>query len=414
MSFRQRTTPTRPRNRFLLAGAATLCLAFGGQAVAAHGAAPPDPVVPTTTRSAVENTVESYFALQDTSWKRTGPAPTVAELTTPGFSAAASDRLTDLDEVVATLAEDGIVADSVSVSTTLTSLSVHGTEATGIASVITRITWAPSVGVPPSAAEVDYTVTLSQHGAAWKVADARAVDLAPDLAADGDAPPTDTIDLGPPSSTDRSNRPGNLPPKTTAPETEGTSTTGRTGATASSTDRRKVPPGTDYQKMADYAIYWSKPERKNTDFHSYDNDCTNFVSQALHAGGWPGSGGTNFLNYKDDHRWAHDVGNVFKYLDTYSWVSAKHLANYTVLSERTDPLIYLWDGQVGDILFTDWDPDNTPDGTIDHAMMVTSRTHGEPFISQHSNWRSNIPLSLEIHYALEAGKPFIVWYGRVT
>ncbi len=50
--------------------------------------------------------------------------------------------------------------------------------------------------------------------------------------------------------------------------------------------------------------------------------------------------------------------------------------------------------------FTDWGPNHTADGTIDHATEVSGRTSsGLPRISQKTPNHSNILLSQDIQYA---------------
>jgi hypothetical protein len=66
-------------------------------------------------------------------------------------------------------------------------------------------------------------------------------------------------------------------------------------------------------------------------------------------------------------------------------------------------------------LQTDWDPNNSPDGTVDHAMMVSGwdEVFG-PYISQNTPHRQNIPLWLSMRYAQEQGKNNIIWYVART
>ena len=47
--------------------------------------------------------------------------------------------------------------------------------------------------------------------------------------------------------------------------------------------------GYNYQAMMDYAYNWAYG--RNSAYPNYGNDCTNFVSQAMEAGGWAETGG---------------------------------------------------------------------------------------------------------------------------
>jgi hypothetical protein len=164
--------------------------------------------------------------------------------------------------------------------------------------------------------------------------------------------------------------------------------------------------------MVKYAIRWAGDY--NSIYHRYGNDCTNFVSQALYAGGWP-----LVFTYIDDAR-KTDKWNYETYIPgvggadpTYTWRIASYLYDFSI--RRTNPLGNIWNGNIGDLLFVDWDPNGKADGTIDHVMMVTGRdSGGMVYISQHSPARNNIPLPMSIRLAKGQGKTKIVWHGRRT
>jgi hypothetical protein len=169
----------------------------------------------------------------------------------------------------------------------------------------------------------------------------------------------------------------------------------------------------DYAAMGRYAIYWSGRNKKydvllyNPDYPKFDNDCTNFVSQALRAGGWQLRDGVNPANLDN---WHYDLWGPRG--PSYSWSRAPSLYSFARRSGRGRPLDNIWNARLGDILFPDWDPNGRPDGKIDHAMIVSSY-HNQPYISQHSSHRQNIPLSLSISLAQQQGRR-IVWYGLIT
>ncbi|AVX20014.1 Putative amidase domain-containing protein [Carboxydocella sporoproducens DSM 16521] len=119
-----------------------------------------------------------------------------------------------------------------------------------------------------------------------------------------------------------------------------------------------------------YAEKWAKS--RNSNYPSFDNDCTNFVSQAIHDPTGAGkpfdeSGSSQyFMWYIYKRWWGWDY--------TTTWSVASHFYNYL----RENPAgswINSWnppqpttpsDMKEGDILFYDWNND----GSKDHAAIV--------------------------------------------
>ncbi|MGR8007303.1 amidase domain-containing protein [Streptomyces hypolithicus] len=135
--------------------------------------------------------------------------------------------------------------------------------------------------------------------------------------------------------------------------------------------------GYNYAAMAAYAEkHWS---RYNPAYPSYDGagaggDCTNFVSQALKAGGWKHAPGS----WDDYHKWWSDpsLGN------TLSWVGVNEWSWFALSSQRTPNLSNVWEMGVGDVLQVDFNRD----GSKDHTMMVSYRSQrGTPYLTYHSN-----------------------------
>jgi hypothetical protein len=182
------------------------------------------------------------------------------------------------------------------------------------------------------------------------------------------------------------------------------------------------PEGLDYGKMADYARQWSghyfgtEGDAYNPDYPQYGNNCQNFVSQALFAGGWPEVQASPF-QVEDDSKWdGHvDPWEVDLYRTTITWRATSHWMTFATSTGRVRWLPNLWDALPGDVIQTDWDPNDTPDGTVDHAMIVSGwdEVFG-PYISQNSPHRQNIPLWLSMQYAQEQGKNHIIWYVART
>ncbi|WP_240106462.1 amidase domain-containing protein [Streptomyces sp. MUM 203J] len=131
--------------------------------------------------------------------------------------------------------------------------------------------------------------------------------------------------------------------------------------------------GYDYRAMARYAErYWYNYNPEYRRFNDAGGDCTNFVSQALKAGGWqhvPGG--------YDDHR-------AWWYGDSYqstSWVGANEWSWFTLSQKRATNLASAYQLDVGDVMQMDFDRD----GSKDHTMITTYRSFsGVPYLTYHS------------------------------
>ncbi|MFF1342587.1 amidase domain-containing protein [Streptomyces sp. NPDC058290] len=129
----------------------------------------------------------------------------------------------------------------------------------------------------------------------------------------------------------------------------------------------------DYAAMAKYAEkYWSSYNPAYRKFSGGGGDCTNFISQALKAGGWKTVPGTT----TDYRNWSYDATR-----QTDSWVGANEWAWFTLSSQRAANLANVYQTDVGDIVQVDFNRD----GSKDHSMMVTYRsTAGMPYLTYHS------------------------------
>jgi putative amidase-like protein len=173
-----------------------------------------------------------------------------------------------------------------------------------------------------------------------------------------------------------------------------------------------VTPRYNYQAMYDYAArYW---QNYNPSYARYGNDCTNFVSQIMHSGGW------------EDQIDSPAHAGSWYYLPlsagiSLSWTVAHDWGVFAqVISHRTAPLAYVYQMLVTDVLQVDWDhPDEQPgeqEGNIDHTMFVTgqSGTAGaasEIYLTYHSNDRWNVPFWGWLIPNTEARD---VWYAHRT
>lgn len=141
-----------------------------------------------------------------------------------------------------------------------------------------------------------------------------------------------------------------------------------------------------------YAYLWTEEgkELHNPDYHRYDADCTNFVSQVLYAGGIPQVSGDR----TSSEAWYYEWGLIAR--PSYTWSGAhnlyEHLRNHSSNIVRITSTVEL---QVGDIISFDTDPD---DGTfhIGHTAVVTGKTGNtwdKILLTYHSTDREDYPAS---------------------
>ncbi|MET9388874.1 amidase domain-containing protein [Streptomyces sp. NPDC006624] len=131
----------------------------------------------------------------------------------------------------------------------------------------------------------------------------------------------------------------------------------------------------DYKAMAAYAEkYWNVYNKDYPDFNGQGagGDCTNFVSQALKAGGWKHVPGYVY----DYTRW---FGNAD--IQSHSFIGVNEWSWFTQNAKRTTPLANVYQLEVGDVLQVDFDRD----GSKDHTMIVTYKSRGVPYLTYHSN-----------------------------
>ncbi|MFE5868414.1 amidase domain-containing protein [Streptomyces roseifaciens] len=132
--------------------------------------------------------------------------------------------------------------------------------------------------------------------------------------------------------------------------------------------------GLDYKAMAAYAEkYWRNYNPAYRSYNSVGGDCTNFISQALKAGGWKDAAGTDTSDYR---KWWYNKSS-----QSDSWVGANEWAWHTLSTKRATNLSNVYQMDVGDILQMDFDGD----GSKDHSMMTTYRSRmGVPYLTYHS------------------------------
>jgi hypothetical protein len=144
--------------------------------------------------------------------------------------------------------------------------------------------------------------------------------------------------------------------------------------------------------------YWSN---YNSSYRAYSNDCTNFISQVVRAGGWPfdevGERTTN-------NAWYY---GLFTWTTTYSWAGAHNFNLFFAQSGRGSSARYFSDLRTGDLLQADFGP--SPDGNIEHSMIVTKKdSYGNLYLTYHTNNTRDRLLS-----DIRTANPGTNWYGLV-
>ncbi|MEX2985816.1 amidase domain-containing protein [Streptomyces sp. C36] len=157
----------------------------------------------------------------------------------------------------------------------------------------------------------------------------------------------------------------------------------------------------NYSKMVAYANkYWKHP---NDDYRTYGNDCTNFISQSMYAGGWKPVGGS-LLDRKKNSKWFYGP----QPWTSYTWAGAENWYFFAqVHSKRTKPLRDIWALGTADVLQADWGP--RPNNNIDHSMIVTKITRTERYLTYHTGNTHNRKLS-----NLIAKRPDAWYYAHRT
>jgi hypothetical protein len=140
-----------------------------------------------------------------------------------------------------------------------------------------------------------------------------------------------------------------------------------------------VPRGAVYRRE-DAVVYANKWwDSFNPEFHGFEVDCTNYVSQCLFAGGAP----INYTGKRESGWWYKGyVGSEEAW--SYSWAVSNSLERYlstsrsglhAVVMDRAEQL------ELGDIIIYDWDGN----GAYEHCTVVTSfDADGMPLVNAHT------------------------------
>jgi hypothetical protein len=130
----------------------------------------------------------------------------------------------------------------------------------------------------------------------------------------------------------------------------------------------------NYTAMAAYAEqYWDNYNPDYRTFQDTGGDCTNFISQAMRAGGWPDAS-PGF--YRDDNYWWYNWLN-----QTWTWINVQYWYTFAAIrSHRTYILSTPESMLIADVLQADF----SNNGSKDHTMIVSYRSSGVNYLTYHT------------------------------
>lgn len=156
----------------------------------------------------------------------------------------------------------------------------------------------------------------------------------------------------------------------------------------------------DYGAMIDYAERYALDY--NPEYRSYDEDCTNFLSQIMEAGGWQQKG-SGITDRKDNGKWYY---GSFTWTTSYTWSGAENWFIFARNStNRAGWIKNVWDMTPSDVLQADW----KKDGSLDHSMFVVADDGNDLYLDYHTNnqWHKKLSRIL-------AERPNTIWYASRT
>lgn len=118
------------------------------------------------------------------------------------------------------------------------------------------------------------------------------------------------------------------------------------------------------------ALWWSG---FNPHFRAFRDDCTNFISQCLWAGGMP----MEYTGRRDQGWWYLGPNENW----SFSWAVAHSLRWYLDVSGRGQKRESARELELGDVISYDWDGDNT---WQHNTIVVGFDPQGEPLVAAHT------------------------------
>ncbi len=141
-------------------------------------------------------------------------------------------------------------------------------------------------------------------------------------------------------------------------------------------------------------------------YRSYGNDCTNFISQCLKAGGWSETGTS--LSRTSNTTWLYSsLGEGFT---SYTWAGAHNHYFFHKETARSTAGAYVSSLRLGDIMQVSF----AGDGHIGHTVIVSKEdTNGTDYVSYHTTNTLNKPVT---QFVSDCGASalFYVWLVKST
>lgn len=135
--------------------------------------------------------------------------------------------------------------------------------------------------------------------------------------------------------------------------------------------------GYDRERVRQYAERWW--DSYNPNYRKFEVDCTNFVSQCLHIGGFPMHGA-----FQREQGWWYQGNGSPGDRWSLSWAVAHSLHWYLAGDRTSIPVKQVARANelaVGDVICYDWDGN----GRWDHTVIVTGyRRDGQPLVNSHT------------------------------
>jgi len=170
---------------------------------------------------------------------------------------------------------------------------------------------------------------------------------------------------------------------------------------SSATVSAKVTAASQYSKKS--AVAWALAHVNGTN-NSFADDCADFVSRALQAGGYPFSYVPSVIvtNSTNDKYWYYFTVKFGRHY-SHSWSVAHDLAVHLV-DMKSARILNPKNAQPGDVIFANWNGSNF--SGISHVGIITGMSKGVPLITQHTPSQKNISLN---YWLKHGGRDVHVW-----
>ncbi len=153
--------------------------------------------------------------------------------------------------------------------------------------------------------------------------------------------------------------------------------------------------------IVQYIYYYALTPNKNyRDYSADGGDCTNFVSQALLAGGWGRLNG----GHRETTSWWYSGGILPPYA-SWTWTSADYFFKFINSRPRAKAIGRIADLVPGDVISVDYNP--SVGNGIDHTMLVSKKTASGIFLAYHTN--NTLDKSFTEFYNASPGAQYYAW-----